>query len=1096
MLNLVIGRAGSGKTTYVRELLFKRAENGEEGLILIVPEQFSFDSERAVVKRLGTGAARRIEVLSFTRLVDAFKREYGSAPGERLDDAGRIILMSRAVSSVRDKLDLYSKQVGNASFIEQMLNLSGELKQNAVLASALLDFSGREHNKLLNRKAYELALIMQAYDALTGQSFCDSKDELTRLAENLAVHKFFLNRTVAIDSFSGFTAQENAVIERIMEQSRDLFITLCADDLKADDGIGLFSNVKHTGNRLKQTAKKLNVPVAVPIVLDSGKRFKNDALAHLERNAYSAVPEIYTEACSDSVTVCACGDISQECDFIAASIRRLMRESSVRARDIAVIFRNGDDYTDELHESLKKYDLPFFDDLRQPVVSQPLFALVRSAFRVINDGFDTNDVLRLLKTGLMPLTPQEIFKLENYVYMWSINGKQWLEEFTQNPFGLTAFDEEKCKKELSILEECRKKIIFPLVSLRKKSTDADCKAVASAVYDFLADISAAKALKRLAVDLEKEGDRVLAFEQERIWELLMETLNQLAVTGGNETVTSKSFAGLFELVAAGLDLGNIPTSLDEITIGAADRIRIFNPRVVFIAGANEGVFPANPSKQVLFTQDEVNELEKDGIKVGDSLEFKAKEERLLAYSCLSSACERLFVTYPRKDASGGGATHSSIVSQVTKILPGCEVLDTADMSPLYFAQNKRSAFDVYSSLDEFSPYKASFEKFFEQSGGYADVLASIKRVRENEVKEISDKEIAKELFGADMNLSASRVQSFYECPFKYFCQYGIAAKKREKAQMNILLSGSISHYVLENAIKRIGSGNLSKLSREERKKIITSLLDEYLENELGGKEGKDKQFLYSYYNLFRAMDNALQSIAGEFDQSGFEAADFELSIGNDGDIPAYEVELADGNKVSIIGSVDRVDIAKGSDETFVRVVDYKSGGKKFRLSDVLDGINMQMLIYLFAIEQNGKERYGEIKPAAVLYKPIIKFFVTGERKDGFEKLGAEFKMNGMRLDDSRVKEIMGNVDIKDLITLSQMGVLKKKIDSLIAQMGNSLHSGYIDANPAVYLSDGKSPCEYCDYSSVCAREDGERQRDLVTRRHAEVCNVDLSGEGE
>lgn len=1094
MLNLILGRAGSGKTEYIRELLAEKAESGEDGIIFIVPEQFSFESERAMLKRLGAKKARRIEILSFTRLTDSFRREYGGENAPTLDESGRIVLMSLALDNIQDKLTVYKKYVKNPKFINEMLSFSNEIKQNAVTPESFFDASLSMKNGLMKNKIAELSLILQTYDALIRQSFSDDRDELTRLYEGLCENKFFQGRITALDAFKGFTGQEMKIIGRILSQSREAYITLCTDNLNDKEGsIGVFSNVKATGNALKKMAEKANVKVAVPVLLPSGGRFENDTLKFLEENACKLLPEKY-EGESKEITVCACDDISQECDYIAATVKKLIRNEDIRLRDIAVIFRNENDNTRQLNASFKKYGIPFFEDIRQPVAAQPLIALVRSALNAITSSFDTACIMRYLKTGLTCLDTERISKLENYAYIWNISGGRWLDDFTQNPDG---FSEKKLNKELDEINKIRKQAVEPLLKLKNKCGGASCREISKAVYEFLIDIGADKNLKSLAVSLEKIGEKTLASEQERVWDLLMETLDRLAFATSENTVSLTDFTRLFEIIAANLDLGSIPSFLDEVIVGSADKIRISGQRVVFIAGANEGVFPQNPSGGVILTGKERKRLFADyGIRTSDSDEYTASDEKFLVYSALSAPSERLYITYSRKSESGENMSESSLVSAVKRIFPKCECLDTADMPAFYFVESERSAFEAFAALDGENPLKSALKYYFSDNGIYKERIERLESIRENKPFKIENRELSEKLFGKTMYLSASKVETYYGCPFNYFCKYGIKANERRKAELDARLNGTVVHYVLENMIRSVGSGKLCRLTSNERKEKIQSLLNEYLENFMGGKEDKTSGFLYNYNCLSEQLCLLIDHIACEFKESGFEARDFELSINKnspEGVLP-YKIELSGGGEINITGVIDRVDVLEAGEKAFVRIVDYKTGAKTFSLYEVLEGLNMQMLIYLFCLEENAKERYGDIVPAGILYKPAGAFSQSGLRNaDAAKAIDKKYKSNGMLLDDSRVIGALCSSDDKtfkgkNLITLGQMGKLKLKIDDLLKQMGENLRKGEISVFPT------DNACKFCLYGDVCGIEDDLERRKINKLSHAEALAVIDGGE--
>lgn len=581
MLRFILGRAGSGKTQTIRYLLKEMAQTSSKKLMLIVPEQSSFENERAMLRLLGAKDAQRVEVTSFSRLADAVFRRYGGAAGRRLDDGGRSILMSLALEQVRDNLNFFRKSSESMELIGLMLSVSTELKMCDVRPADLERSARTLPQGTLKQKISELSLILSAYDALVAQSYLDPLDDLTRLKNTLEQHRFFEGYTVVLDSFQSFTVQEYKIIQLIFQQSDDLFVTLGTDQLDdPEHGMGLFSLVRRTGNNLIRMAKENGIKVAAPQTLKSGQRFQNPALAALEAGVFRFEKTV-SQCDNKGVILYEAKNQYDESAFVAATIRKLVIEENYRYRDFAVITRTPDLYHEILDPALERWQVPYFMDKPQAIDAEPLMRLVLSAFRIVQTGFDSDAVFAYLKTGLAGLDTQAISQLENYVFIWNISGRKWKEEWTEHPKGFAETMTQSDAQSLAEINASRAAVTAPLVRFANRLKETDGEGMASAVFSLLEEMKVPEHLKNLSLRLANCGEPNLADRQLRLWDLLMQILDQTALVLHGSILSHTRYAELLRLVILTNNMASIPQGLDEVTVGAANRIRVNSPKVVF-----------------------------------------------------------------------------------------------------------------------------------------------------------------------------------------------------------------------------------------------------------------------------------------------------------------------------------------------------------------------------------------------------------------------------------------------------------------------------------------------------------------------------------
>ena len=416
MLNIITGRTGSGKTRYIRNLATEIANSESGKVIIIVPDQFSFETERGMLELLGNEKINNIEFLSFSRIAERLLRDYGKITKKSADDATRAVLMSMAIESLQDKLVYYKKYQKSPLLINELLSFNDELKTCCVTACQLAETAEKVKKPTFAKKLNELSIIFQCYDSLMSKNFHDDSLNLDMFADLLYEVPYFKGKTVFVDAFTWFSAQEHKVLERIIATADDVYITFCCDTVRNNGEYELFYNAMCEIRKLRATANRVNVKVAPEKILYADKAYKTDALNFLEENIFDITDKEYETDC-DSISLVPCRNKSDECDFVAAEIKRLVREENYRYRDIAVIERTQDTYKKQLMSSFRKYGIDCFPDNRQPILAQPLMAFMLSLFDILTEGFNSEYVLRFLKTGLYGFTIEEISLVEDYVLM-------------------------------------------------------------------------------------------------------------------------------------------------------------------------------------------------------------------------------------------------------------------------------------------------------------------------------------------------------------------------------------------------------------------------------------------------------------------------------------------------------------------------------------------------------------------------------------------------------------------------------------------------------------------------------------------------------
>ncbi len=1090
MLHLIKGRAGSGKTARMREIIYQMTENGDSKPLLLVPDQFSFETERIMLAYLGPKKLKSIYMTSFQRMAFLELQKKGLSNLKTADSGIKAAIMSEALVQLDGRLDIFSNVRHNSTALSPLVDFCREMKYCCIDSDFLTEKLEGSTNSFLKNKLTELDLIRNTYEAVLTQSYFDDSDAVSVFTNLAANNGFFKNKTLFIDGYRDFTKQELECLELAFSQCDDVYITICADEV-----VKKFSSLyymKELENRLRTVAAKTNTAVDEIYCQQNENAFAPDIM-RLEKSLFADKrPE---KTCyNGDIVVAKCSDSENEALYVANTIKKLLRSGEYRCCDIAVIERTNGTYKKSVIDALKRLSIPVFDDSRQPLATEALFINICSALECISKGITTQTLMSYLKTGLTGLSVSEISRLEKYALVWDLKASGWQRDFTMHPDGFGEELDEKAKKRLEELNVIRKKAVLPLLKLKKDCEEADGKAIAAAVYNFIIDSKIKDNLLKLTLQLDEDGFSVEANRQEYSWNAMMHILDTMAIITEDKFYPLKRWFELFMILVSSGDMGEIPQGLDEVTVGSADRIRLEKTKVVFLVGVNKDEFPlVNVNSGILTDADRVL-LTNLGIEVRPPFEDTVDEERFIAYCSVTAASEKLYMTYKCNDGEGGALFKSEIITCVENLFNDFNTVVTSELPDTYFIESEESAFSAFSKSYLYNnEIKATLKAYFDDKKEYEGKISALEILSGDEPFGFKDSDNSKRLFGEDVYISASKVESFYNCPFAYFMRYGLKAEPLKEASLDPAQSGTIIHLVMEEILKKYPQAKFIEASDDELREAVSSVLKAYLEEKMGGIEEKSERFMKLFYRLVDISLAIIDRIKVEFGVGSFAPCDFELRIGGD-DIPAYELPLDEG-KVRVTGSIDRVDLMEKDGIKYIRVVDYKTGQKEFKLSELFDGLNIQMVLYLMALEKNGKNYYGDIIPSGVLYLPSrigLKNYLgerapdaltieTQKRKSG--------KLSGMILDSPVVFNGMGVDTYPDYFpasfnakggakgnfySLPQFHTLSRLIDDKIIAMGNALHRGEI---PAVPLGEGDKKdgkmCEYCSYRAVCTREGGE-----------------------
>jgi len=1095
MLNLIVGRAGTGKTAQIQRDIKRRVEAGEQNLLLVVPEQYSHDAERQLVAVCGDSLSLHGETLSFTRLCGRVFLELGY-PSGALDDGGQMLVMHRAIESVAPKLRVFGARGIRIELLEGMLQAMKEFKSFRISARALETLTPKA-SKQLGEKLHDLALILSAYDALLDIHGGDASDMLSKLADVIGESTIGNTGHIYFDGFNDFTAQEVNVIEELLRKNADITVCLTYD---LDEDNEIFEIPRRTAAELIELAKKYDVKVKFSQAEKSANTSRSSELNFIEENLFKADAQNYPEE-SHVVEVYGVQKPYAECECAAEKIIKLVH-NGYRWRDIGVMARDWEQYSSICENVFEKYAIPFFSSGRADILDKPPIAHIDAALEIASSGLEYKPVFKYIKTGLIGISADECAMLENYVLKWNIRGSMWLRNWT---LPVSGYDGQR-DDETDILERLntmRRKITEPLIRLRdglKGETEAVHKL--KALYGFLENIEFPGQLETKAIKLQNRSESRLADEYTQLWDIIVSAMEQINGILKDTKLSPIEFRKILLLVLSRYDVGVIPVSLDRTALGSMAMSRRRDLKCLIMLGATDENMPMLAKSGGALSESERDELCKLGIGMPAGLEESLYREMNMLYSTLTLPSQELVVMYSKS----GGARPSFIVKRLISMF-GID-----ELSPSLPSLVKRvppTGGGCFVIPEAPSSDSESFVIPEAPPTGFTLFTKESKEGKEGE-KNLSP-ESAERLYGQKIALSPSRVDKYYACPYQHFLHSGLKLKPRTAAAFDAPMVGTFMHFVLEGAAREIKETiGFDNADDEICSKLALKYIEKYVSDDLFGFEGKNARFIYLFRRLEEDVIRILTDTAEELKLSEFVPLEFELNLSKlfaeqkSGLITdVQELDLS-----SLRGIVDRVDGWKNGEKLFLRVVDYKTGKKSFNLSDVMHGRDMQMLIYLFALQKYGAQRYGsEITPTGVLYVPTRDVIIKSHRGASEEEIikarRKELRRGGLLLDDPIVLDAMeqgeekqylpvkvskdGQLKGESLISPKQIDMLKEHIGKMMKNAASEILRGEISARP-MFKSESDNACLYCDFHMVCAFDEqvGGKRRFVRKIKTAEI----------
>ena len=1080
MIEFIYGPPSSGKTVLLYEKIKETLMRGGDA-VLIVPDQEALDAEAALARVCRGVPTLKLRVYGVSRLADEVFRKYGGISYNYADKTGQKLAAYLAIRSVAPALKVYGKtNAADGSLLGSVLSAIKEFKRQGVGAAELEEASKTVDTPALKDKLNDLSLLIPSYDLILKKSGDDPDNELARMYRVLSEHGGMSGADIFIDSFISFTGVQLKVIELFMRTARSVTVTFgipapAGSDLKYD----LLSPIYDSEKKLSAAASRCGGFSRV--ILD--KSYVSPCMSALEKGLRTGEPAAVSAG--DNVRFFRAHTAFDEAEFVAADIAKKLR-GGYRCRDIAILCSSIPSWRGITDAALEKYGIPYFFSVRENAAQKALFRLVISALHVCVNNFRTKDVSSYIKTGLLNAGSDPLDMFDDYIMRRNIRGsKAFTEDFTGSPYSYGAPDEhdERAVKRLNTVNEVRAAVITPLYDLYTELQDCgDAKSISQALVRLLQRIEITETLGRLVSDAKANGDIAEAETVSQLWDVFVSVTTQLCTVCGDVPMNAAIYTQLFETVLSDTDIGRIPTSTDQVVIGEGGMLRVHNVKHVYLMGCNEGECPSAVTDTGIFSDDERQKINDAGILLEGTSDKENERKLYDFYRCATASSQTATFSYSVSTAEGKEKYPCHLISEIERIFP--DVKTVSELSVYDIAASAESAYEYYAEHKDTK--EGRMIKKLLLTDEKAEKKAKLLYTPITSDKEKLDKETAKKLVPGSVRLSPTRLSSFTDCAFAHCCKYFLKLEPDGAVDFNTAEFGSFVHYVLKRLIDDRMKGELPEQPDEKQ---LSGAVDKYIKEYCGiylkidpGAAGMGR-FRASLRKLRKCTVKVADDILKELAAGKFKPAATELKISESFGLPPYAIDLPNGKKAYLTGTIDRVDAYEHNGKTYIKLADYKTGSVKFDVSALAEADKtVQLFAYMLTV-CTSTGTFADPVPAALFYMETVPDQPVLDGSGMTPEPGC-LNRGGIALSDPEILDALeSGMDKKGgeiyktasggmvFTAPDEMTAVFEEVKTAIADAAERMCEG----DASVTAKENKVPCDYCPYISICRRTDKKSQ---------------------
>ena len=1109
-LRFCFGPSGSGKSHRIYEEIMQRAaEEPGRNFLIIVPDQFTMQTQKDLVMRSDRDGILNIDVLSFGRLSHRILEEVGTKEMPVLDDTGKSLVLQKVAADLKEQLPAMGSLLHKQGYIHEVKSAISEFMQYGISTQDMDKLiTSAQKRGALAMKLKDLKTLYRGFQNYIRDHFITTEETLDVLRRSLSKSKILKGSVVVFDGFTGFTPIQNRLIQELMRVCAETIVTVTIgvgeDPYKMDGEQKLFHLSKKTVADLEKLAAEAEVERGEDLFVKGGpNRFaKAPALHYLEQNLFRYQYEPYAGE-QQEIHMFEALSPREEVHQTALYIRHLIREQGMTYRDIAVVIGDLEGYASYVETEFGQLEIPCFLDRTRGIVLNPMIEYIKSALQLYIKDFSYDTVFHFLRSGMADISREEIDELENYVIRTGARGYRTYSRLftrrTEELQGNAEGSEQAEEKTMERLNRIRQQFMDAVEILHMGSQEKAGDYV-SHLYDFLEQNQVQQKLLNYQQQFEKEGDLSRAREYAQIYRLVMDLLDQVYELLGEEEISRQEFADILEAGFGEITVGTIPQNVDRIVVGDMERTRLKQVKVLFFLGVNDGNIPKNASKGGIISDMDREFLIESGTEMAPSPRQQMYIQRLYLYLNMTKPSEQLYLSYAKVNSEGKGIRPSYLIDTVRKLFPAMSVEYPQNRSRLeqiegrqegarYLAEELREYVEGTLPEEERQDFYLMYRAYEADAAG-RDLLtrAAFRRYRESGLSRI----VARALYGQQLENSVSRLETYAACACRHFLQYGLSLQEREEFGFEASDMGTVYHAVLENFAGKLAESNLTwwdfteDFAAKAVKESVEAYAATYGETVLYSSARNE----YAITRMSRILTRTVLTLQKHLKQGSFQPDDYELSFRFAEDLDSIHVDLSEDEKMHLQGRIDRIDVSEDAEHVYVKVIDYKSGNRKFDLAALYYGLQLQLVVYMNAAMEMESRKHPdkEIVPAALLYyhidDPTIETPVELTDEQINEQILAKLRMNGVvnsepgvveRLDrymqDKSVvipveKKKDGSFSARSgVLSREEMQLISSYVDAKIRSIGREILDGKIAANP--YEKGNEEACTYCAYKKVC-----------------------------
>jgi ATP-dependent helicase/nuclease subunit B len=1142
-LQFIIGRAGSGKSTTCLDYIRKELQKDPQGppILYLVPDQMTFQAEYTLVSTPGLSGMIRAQAFSFSRLALRVLQEAGGISRYHLNKVGLSMILRKIVEQRKQELRVFQKSSEQQGFYEHLEQMITEFKRYCHTPEQIENlFNGNRQKEdeqkepsegkspLLLDKLHDLHLIYSEFEQYLLGRYVDSEDYLKLLVGKIPQSRYLEQAEIIVDGFYHLTPQELEVLQALIKYCPRVKVAITLDreyDHDLPHELDLFNSTAKTYQQIRELAinEKIRIDPAQVQEGTIGRFQQQSSLAHIEYHYdHRPVVPFLNDSVETGVKLAATVNRRTEVEGVARQILHLVRDKGYRWRDMAILVRDLSPYQDFLENIFEDYQIPIFIDQKRSMLNHPLIEFIRSSLDVISQFWRYEAVFRCVKTellfswddtsGLHQLR-EEMDQLENYVLAHGINGSRWTEQQEWVIQDLYSLEEDKAQtveqlEQQKRLNELRAMIVQPLLALQQKLTKkTSVRSICEELFFYLEEAKVPEKLESWKVQAELQGNLRAAREHEQVWGAVIELLDQLVEMLGDEELSLEMFIKLVETGCESMRFALVPPAMDQVVVGSIDRSRYSNVKCAFILGVNDGRLPAKPKEEGLMTEEEREGLARIGMNLAPTSRYQLAIEEFYIYVALSSASDQLWLSYAMADEEGKSLTPSILINRMKQLFPNLkeqmivhDLLELKEEMQLSYIVNPKISltylanqlrhwkrgypiapfwWDVYNWLTKHEDWKRISQT----------ILSSL--FYTNKANPLSS-ETSQALYGKHIQASVSRMERYKSCPFSQFISHGLRLKERRIFRLEAPDIGQLFHAALkliDDQLRKLGK-EWKDLDKQECQRLAQEVVDKLAPRLQGKILLSSNRHHYIKRKLQQVVERATMVLSEHSKGSQFTPVGLEIDFGPSGPLPSMRFVLNNGATMEVVGRIDRVDKATGSQGLLLRVIDYKSSQTALNLGEVYYGLSLQILTYLDVIITHSKEWLGvQASPAGVLYfhihNPMLSKKTALPQEQIERELYRRFKMKGFVLANQEAVQLMDltlesqHSDVipvalkKDGAFYSSSSVaseedftqLRRYVREQIQQIGTEITDGVIKIAP--FKMKKKVACTFCSYKPVC-----------------------------